>query len=103
MRHADAYEIVLEPGQTLYMPSGWWHEFHYLEAGMGVSLRAPSPRRAERLRGVLNLLFSSPMDRVANRCAPAGWYRWKSRRADKLAAAYAAFDKNTARPSGQEL
>ncbi|MDP5053296.1 MAG: cupin-like domain-containing protein, partial [Congregibacter sp.] len=30
MMAAEAYELVLEPGETLYMPSGWWHEFHYL-------------------------------------------------------------------------
>jgi hypothetical protein len=63
------------------MPSGWWHEFHYLDAGMGVSLRAPSPRRHERLKGLGNLLLTSPVDRLANRCAPERWYRWKSRRA----------------------
>lgn len=90
MTRAEGYEVVLEPGQTLYMPSGWWHEFHYLDAGMGVSLRAPSPRWADRAQGLLNLLFSSPIDRVANRCAPQRWYSWKIRRADRLAAAFVA-------------
>lgn len=86
---ARGYEVVLEPGQTLYMPSGWWHEFHYLEAGMGVSLRAPSPRWAERAQGLLNLLVNSPIDRLANLAAPQGWYQWKSRRADRLAERWA--------------
>jgi hypothetical protein len=81
LARARGFEIVLQPGETLYMPSGWWHEFHYLEAGMGVSLRAPSPLGRERLRGLGNLLFASPVDRLANRCAPERWYRWKTRRA----------------------
>lgn len=93
---ASGYEAVLEPGQTLYMPAGWWHEFHYLEAGMGVSLRAPSPRRRERVRGVINLLSVSPADRVANRLAPHWWYRWKSRRAARRAGLYLA--ASTAQP-----
>ena len=87
---ATGYEVVLEAGETLYMPSGWWHEFHYLEAGVGVSLRAPSPRPGERVRGILNLLLASPVDRVANRIAAQRWYRWKSARADRAAARYLA-------------
>lgn len=87
---ARGYEVVLQPGQTLYMPGGWWHEFHYLEAGMGVSLRSPPLLWTDRVRGVLNLLVTSPVDRLANRCAPQAWYRWKTRRADRIAAHYAA-------------
>jgi hypothetical protein len=84
--HARGYEVVLEAGQTLYMPAGWWHEFHYLEAGIGVSLRAPSPRRVDRLAGAGKLLLASPLDRLANRIAPQRWYRWKVRTADRVAA-----------------
>jgi hypothetical protein len=87
LEKARGYEVVLEPGETLYMPCGWWHEFHYLEAGMGVSLRASSPRWRDRVAGWRNLLFASPADRIANRIAPQRWYRWKTRRADQLAAA----------------
>ena len=87
---ARGCELVLEPGETLYMPSGWWHEFHYLEAGIGVSLRAASPRWSERGRGALNLLLASPVDRVANRLAPQRWYRWKTRRADHRASRFVA-------------
>jgi hypothetical protein len=79
-------EFILEAGQSLYMPAGWWHEFHYLDAGMGVSYRAPSPRWSDRLCGALNLLVASPFDRLANRLAPAGWFAWKCRRAQARAA-----------------
>ena len=90
LAHATGYEVVLEPGQTLYMPAGWWHEFHYLEAGMGVSLRASSPLWSDRLLGVFNLLVASPFDRLANLCAPARWFDWKVRRAEHKAAQFKA-------------
>ena len=97
LARARGYEIVLQAGETLYMPSGWWHEFHYLDAGMGVSLRAPSPRRRERLQGLGNLLLASPVDRLANRCAPERWYRWKTRRAARNGdALLASADRNAA-------
>ena len=82
---ACGIEVILEPGETLYMPAGWWHEFTYLEAGMGVSLRAPSPRWRDRVRGALNLLGASPLDRIANKLAPSAWYRWKETRAGRNA------------------
>ena len=40
LSQARGYEVELQPGQTLFMPSGYWHEFHYLDAGFGLSLRA---------------------------------------------------------------
>jgi len=80
------HEFVLEAGQSLYMPAGWWHEFHYLDAGMGVSFRASSPRWSDRLQGALNLILASPFDRLANRAAPERWFAWKRRRAQVRAA-----------------
>jgi hypothetical protein len=85
--HAEGFETVLAPGESLFLPPGWWHEFHYLEGGMGVSLRAPSPRLSDRLAGAAHLLLGTPLDRVANALAPERWYAWKTRRADARAAA----------------
>lgn len=82
---AEAYELVLEAGQTLYMPSGWWHEFYYLDAGVGVSLRAPSPMWRDRAAGLSNLVLDTVVDRLANRIAPQGWFAWKARRAERSA------------------
>ncbi|MEE4279248.1 MAG: cupin-like domain-containing protein [Halieaceae bacterium] len=83
---SQPFEAVLEAGETLYMPSGWWHEFHYLDAGIGVSLRAPSPRWRDRMQGYAKLLLASPLDRLGNRIAPRAWFDWKVRRADQRAA-----------------
>lgn len=85
LAHARGHEIVLEEGQTLFMPPGLWHEFHYLEPGIGVSLRSPPTRLAHRLQGAANLLLLSPVDRLANRLAGKRWYRWKQRRAHQRA------------------
>ena len=78
---ASGYEFVLEPGQTLFMPAGYWHEFHYLDAGMGMSMRAQSPRLKDRAEGLINLLTLSPIDRLGNKIAPGPWFDWKQRRA----------------------
>ncbi len=82
---ARGYEVVLEPGQTLLLPSGYWHEFHYLDAGFGLSLRASSPRLQDRARGVANLLALSPIDRIGNKIAAGWWFDWKQRKAQARA------------------
>jgi Cupin-like domain len=84
---ARGYEIILEPGQTLFMPSGYWHEFHYLEAGFGLSLRAGSSRLRDRVKGVANLLVLSPVDRLNNKLAARSWFAWKERQAQHRATA----------------
>ncbi|MBI4779898.1 MAG: cupin-like domain-containing protein [Oscillatoriophycideae cyanobacterium NC_groundwater_1537_Pr4_S-0.65um_50_18] len=46
---SDRYELVLEPGEALYIPAGWWHEVTALGEGMVCSLNRfwrVSPRRA---------------------------------------------------------
>lgn len=101
LTRAAGLEVVLEPGQTLYMPGGWWHEFHYLEAGMSVSLRAPPRRWVDRLEGARNLMLLSPFDRLANRCAPRRWHRWKTRQADRRARALAEPRPRPAGPEGE--
>jgi hypothetical protein len=98
--HVRGYEVILEAGQTLYMPAGWWHEFHYLEAGIGVSLRAPSPRWGDRLAGAGKLLLASPLDRLANHLAPQQWYRWKLGSADRAAARHVAERASPSTQSG---
>lgn len=39
-RFADArvYEVVLEPGELLFLPVGWWHQVRALEPCIGVTL-----------------------------------------------------------------
>ena len=85
LARAKGHEVVLEAGQTLYMPPGWWHEFHYLEAGIGVSLRAPGSGIGQHVQGLANLLLLSPIDRVANRVAGRRWFAWKRERARRRA------------------
>jgi hypothetical protein len=85
---AQGAEVILEPGQTLFMPAGCWHEFHYLEPGFGLSLRASSPRLKDRAAGALNLLLLSPTDRLMNKLSPQAWFKWKQSIASRRAAAH---------------
>ena len=36
-RHATVTEVVLEPGEALFMPVGWWHQARALDVSMTVA------------------------------------------------------------------
>ncbi len=37
-READILEVVLEPGEVLFLPVGWWHWVHALDVSVSVTL-----------------------------------------------------------------
>jgi hypothetical protein len=88
LKEAKGYEVILEPGETLFIPSGFWHHVVYEDAGYAISLRCPHHKWTKRVEGVLNLLFMQMVDRLVNRLAPEKWYKWKEKRAFKQARQY---------------
>lgn len=86
LKNARGYKLVLNAGDTLYIPAGYWHHFVYDEAGYSVSLRCTNHTWAGRLHGLYNLLLMSSLDRMMNRVAPEAWFSWKEEQARKVAA-----------------
>jgi len=83
LKDAQGYKVELEPGETLYIPSGYWHHFVYDEPGYSVSLRCTNSTWQGKLLGFYNLLVMSPIDRLMNIISPQGWFDWKEGQALK--------------------
>lgn len=77
VKHAVGYDLVLEPGDTLFMPAGYWHHMEYIESGFAMSLRAMQPSISGKLRGVWNLFGMRSIDTVLKKTAPHWWYNYK--------------------------
>ena len=85
LERAQGYEVILQPGETLFIPCGFWHHVYYEEGGYAISLRCSNERFSEWLQGWFNLLLISPVDRVMNGLFADRWFRWKQNRAQASA------------------
>ncbi|TKK64186.1 transcriptional regulator [Ilyomonas limi] len=77
---AKGYEVILEHGDTLFMPSGYWHHMEYLESGFAISLRAFDNTIAGKLKGAWNVVGMRNIDTLMKKTMPVQWYNWKQKK-----------------------
>ncbi|RYY62461.1 MAG: transcriptional regulator [Chitinophagaceae bacterium] len=80
LKLAQGYDLTLEPGDTLFMPAGFWHHMEYLDSGFAMSLRALQPSMAGKLSGVWNLFGMRGIDTLMKKTAPVWWYNTKEKK-----------------------
>ena len=80
LKYAEGFDFILEPGDTLFMPAGYWHHMEYLESGFAMSLRALQPSLSGKLKGAWNLLGMRSIDTMMKKTAPRWWYESKKRK-----------------------
>jgi len=80
LKLAKGYEVILDHGDTLFMPAGYWHHMEYLDSGFAMSLRALQPSLAGKLKGVWNLFGMRGIDTLMKKTAPVWWYENKRKK-----------------------
>lgn len=85
LKKAKGYYVELEPGETLFIPAGYWHHVVYDSPSYALSLRCPHHKISMRMMGILNILFVQMVDRLVNKLNPEGWFKWKEKKADLIA------------------
>ena len=80
LKSAKGYEVILEHGDTLFMPAGYWHHMEYLDSGFAMSLRALQSSLTGKLHGVWNLFGMRSIDTVMKKTAPVWWYNNKKKK-----------------------
>jgi len=74
---AEGYDLMLDHGDTLFMPAGFWHHMEYIESGFAMSLRAMQPTLTGKLKGVWSLMGMRTIDTMLKKTAPKWWYEYK--------------------------
>lgn len=86
VKNARGYEVILEHGDTLYMPAGFWHHMEYIESGFAMSLRAMQNNLGGKLDGLWKLFGMRGIDTLMKKTVPKWWYERKRIRVYTLAA-----------------
>ncbi len=77
VKEAKGYELILDHGDTLYMPGGYWHHMEYLDSGFALTLRAFNNNVGKMFHGLWNLVGMRHIDNLMKKTAPHTWYDWK--------------------------
>ncbi|PBQ30519.1 cupin [Sphingobacteriaceae bacterium] len=77
-------EVILEPGDSIFMPAGYWHYMTYLEGSFSASYRK-LPNALYVLCGIRNLVIFLPLDKALNKLLGKHWLGIKVRIAKKRA------------------
>jgi len=85
VKYAKGYEVILEHGDTLFMPAGYWHHMEYLDSGFAMSLRALQGSMSGKIKGVWNLFGMRTIDTVMKKTLPKPWYNYKKGKIYKAA------------------
>lgn len=85
LAYVRGQEVMLEPGETLFIPRGYWHNIEYTDGGYSISLRS-FDSVFKRMQGIASITKNYAVDRLMNRIMGQGWYNMKVRIAEKRAA-----------------
>ncbi|MEY8759322.1 cupin-like domain-containing protein [Chryseobacterium tongliaoense] len=85
LQYLNGYEAVIKPGETLYIPSGWWHYIQYETEGYSVSIRALPSSPLEKWRGFKNLVITRHFDNAMRNLFKEKWFSYKVKKARKRA------------------
>jgi hypothetical protein len=85
VRLAKGYEVILDHGDTLFMPAGYWHHMEYINSGFAMSLRAMQNTIGGKLTGIWKLFGMRSIDTIMKKTAPQWWYERKKEKLYQLA------------------
>ena len=83
LRRVKGYRAVLNHGEVLCMPEGYWHYMRYLTPGFSMSLRALARNPANLSRAVYNIFIMRHFDNLMRRMKGQDWIEWKNQQAIK--------------------
>ena len=85
LKYAKGLTGILEYGDTLFMPSGYWHHIEYVEGGYGLSVRSLPPQFSVKLKGFYNLTIQRKLDDMLRFTFGNKWFELKKSIAKKRA------------------
>lgn len=77
----EGIECYLEHGDTLFMPTGWWHWMKYLDGSFSISLRAWDKSWGVKAHSLWNLTVQRSFDNFMKKNFKVKYMTWKEKKA----------------------
>ncbi len=77
LKKAKGFECIVQPGESLFMPSGYWHFITYMDGGYSISLRS-NESILRRAKGAINIARHYVVDKGMNRVMGDRWNQMKT-------------------------
>ena len=81
----EGTEVFLEHGDTLFMPTGYWHWMKYVESGYSLSLRAWDASPTRKAASLYNLAVKGGVDSVLKMAFKGSYAKYREKLAVKWA------------------
>ncbi len=85
LKFVRGMHCIMEPGDSLFIPSGYWHYIKYPDGGYAINQRALSPKPGKWLRGFWNVVVLSNLDDLFRKIFGDHWFNYKVKKANKNA------------------
>ncbi len=85
LKYVKGLHCIMEPGDTLFMPSGYWHYIKYPDGGYAINQRALSPKPVRWIRGLWNVAVLSNLDDLFRKLFGTRWFNYKVKRTQRNA------------------
>lgn len=86
LKGVEGYEVFLEHGDTLFMPTGMWHWMRYIDGSFSLTLRAWDRSITRKIASVWSLFMHGAVDSAIKVAFKGRYAKWREKLAFKIAA-----------------
>jgi hypothetical protein len=77
LRYAKGMSATIEHGDTIFMPSGYWHHIEYVTGGFGLALRTMANNLPTLSKGIWHLSALRITDNIMRKINDKKWFEYK--------------------------
>jgi hypothetical protein len=85
LKGVEGYEVFLEHGDTLFMPTGMWHWMRYIDGSFSLTLRAWDASWSRKIASVWSLFMHGAVDSGIKVIFRERYAIWREKRVFKIA------------------
>jgi len=85
LKYVKGMSTILEHGDTLFMPSGYWHHIEYVTSGFGLAVRTLANNLPIAAKGIWHLTVLRHIDNLMRKLNEEKWFAHKKKIANQRA------------------